>query len=573
MNTDTSQIINTININADLSRQDSPEDALRHAPIRFASGDSVRINVSLLNGGQAADVSGITRISLEILDIGSYNAPDPRECKCLLNKSIDASDFKISSEDSGDFQECAEVSFSLDSSETIMPAGQKWLKIVSYSSDGSRTTFCKGWIYIDPPYSDSAQVPDSPELAITKDEALAMFLSREKNLADLTDLPAARENLSVYSKAEIDSKTQNISSESIRRPRVFFKDSKALVQNNSFLNEFPASFFLRYDIDSWDDLFSSSIIGDMLVFFNTQGVIWTSPFQNCGFRFSYSAKKELSFFCANKDSTPALSRAEYRIIIDLPTGKHSLGVCVGGEIENGTLKDICFYLDGKSIGSGSSNYNTLRGNDFTTNTPLTINTGLGYSSSSVPTSCLETSYSDFLVTNFMMDSADSPYTPEQFAAADSLPYSLLDNSSSKRALICLADSLNGYQWRDISGSGNHAIIYGTPYSDSPAKSFSLCGSYQWAASTKASAYIFGDTNVIPADCKVEAFACCADGEVSISLGASSSDSSGYISSAQVGTSWSRLGEFFTGDSPVKLCATPSVAGKTVKFGFKLEKLV
>ena len=573
MNTDTSQILNLIEIKADLSDADSPIDAKRRGPVHFTSGDSVGIVADLLNRGEVADTSMLTRAVLEISDIGPYNAPDPRECKCLISKSVDVADFELSNgSESGD--PFARVSFFLDASDTAVPAGQKWLRIVAYSADGSRTTFSRGWIYIDPSYNDdAAAAPNPPELSITRDEALSMFLSRSGNLSDITDPAAARSNIGACSEAECGAKIKNSLALSGRMPRVFFRNSKALVNNMSFLTAFPASFFLRYDIDSFEELFASTEANEVVSFFNTQGVVWSDPFQNCGFRFSYSSKKELTLFCANFDDTPALRKAERRLTIELPTGSHSLGVCAGRGLATGKLEYVCFYLDGVPLGSGKEYYNTLSGNDFSTNTPLTLNSGWGYSREAIENPSIETSYYGFLVTNFAMDETDSPYTPADYAAGVPLPPSILDASSQKRALLYLCEGSDSYQWHDSSGNGNHAIIYGQPLSDRLVEDYCLYCSYEWGESTKASAYVFGDTPVIAPNCMVEVFACCVEGELIISVGESSSAPGGFISSAPVGAAWGKAGEFFSPQEASKFCVTPSVAGMSVRFGVKVKKLV
>lgn len=204
METQKKEMINKIRISADISSNDNPSNYDYGGMVKIKSGDDVVFEFLLLNNSGLIDTSQIRALTLEVLDIGCLNAPEPRSVKLLASKTLLADEI-VALESVDDFKtgKC-NVSFAFSAQETIWGNGHKWIVLTGYSVDNSKTTFTQGWIETFAKYSAEDQIlPDVQSPFIRKDYADALYLNMEANLADVEDVADARRNLSVYSYEEV----------------------------------------------------------------------------------------------------------------------------------------------------------------------------------------------------------------------------------------------------------------------------------------------------------------------------------------------------------------------------------
>ena len=204
METQKKEMINKIRISADISSNDNPSNYDYGGMVKIKSGDDVVFEFLLLNNSGLIDTSQIRALTLEVLDIGCLNAPEPRSVKLLASKTLLADEI-VALESVDDFKtgKC-NVSFAFSAQETIWGNGHKWIVLSGYSVDNSKTTFTQGWIETFAKYSAEDQIlPDVQSPFIRKDYADALYLNMEANLADVEDVADARRNLSVYSYEEV----------------------------------------------------------------------------------------------------------------------------------------------------------------------------------------------------------------------------------------------------------------------------------------------------------------------------------------------------------------------------------
>ncbi|MBQ2721642.1 MAG: hypothetical protein IJF70_01920 [Opitutales bacterium] len=204
METQKKEMINKIRISADISSNDNPSNYDYGGMVKIKSGDDVVFEFLLLNNSGLIDTSQIRALTLEVLDIGCLNAPEPRSVKLLASKTLLADEI-VALESVDDFKtgKC-NVSFAFSAQETNWGNGHKWIVLTGYSVDDSKTTFTQGWIETFAKYSAEDQIlPDVQSPFIRKDYADALYLNMEANLADVEDVADARRNLSVYSYEEV----------------------------------------------------------------------------------------------------------------------------------------------------------------------------------------------------------------------------------------------------------------------------------------------------------------------------------------------------------------------------------
>lgn len=163
-------IINCVRIFADCGVADSPLNANTRALITINSGDSVRLDISLLKNGKLAECSDIASVSVEILDIGALNEALPRTAKLLLSKTVASSAIDTTLTAERFAAGANHFSVSLTSAETALKSAYRYLKICAYDSDGNRTTFAAGWIYIRDILS--GELSDDPDTSRTLAEEL-----------------------------------------------------------------------------------------------------------------------------------------------------------------------------------------------------------------------------------------------------------------------------------------------------------------------------------------------------------------------------------------------------------------
>ena len=200
----------TIRICADSLSRDS--NAACTAPIR--AGDDVKISVLLKNGDNIVDADDISKVSMSIFDIGEVNAPEPRSVSALLFSESGAN--AETDPESGEVLGHATFEISGNQSSAIK-CDKAWMEICAFDINGARTTFMGSWIDVLQNRGDAnvpPELPDPSENYMKLSQAEAVFAKKSENLADMSDIGLARENISVYSKSEADSlllaKAENI---------------------------------------------------------------------------------------------------------------------------------------------------------------------------------------------------------------------------------------------------------------------------------------------------------------------------------------------------------------------------
>ncbi|MBR4597712.1 MAG: hypothetical protein IKO42_04880, partial [Opitutales bacterium] len=176
--------------------------------INFRRGDSLEFQVAFFESGKICGMENAVSATLEILDIGGFNAVNPREVSLLMRaQTSDFSAIEYSGEISSlAGRESLQASFLFDQNQTSIAPGEKWIRIFADFSDGSRITFAGGWICVSQNYSSEPNLlPLENPLYYTKADADETFLAAAQNLGDLANASAARGNLDVYSKAETQS--------------------------------------------------------------------------------------------------------------------------------------------------------------------------------------------------------------------------------------------------------------------------------------------------------------------------------------------------------------------------------
>ena len=158
----TTQIKNTVKMCADSKRFDSPTDSETGSAIKFRQFDAVQFGVVFRTNGALADLSNAAYAELEISDIGALNRPEPRTASVLVRKRVSA--LETSLDESAVASGSCHATFELDKSDTKIDAGEKWLRIYAVDSDGSRTSFANGWIFVEPTYGEDSNLATPDDL-------------------------------------------------------------------------------------------------------------------------------------------------------------------------------------------------------------------------------------------------------------------------------------------------------------------------------------------------------------------------------------------------------------------------
>ena len=158
----TTQIKNTVKICADSKRFDSPTDSETGSAVKFRQFDAVQFGVVFRTNGALADLSNAAYAELEISDIGALNRPEPRTASVLVRKRVSA--LETSLDESAVASGSCHATFELDKSDTKIDAGEKWMRIYAVDSDGSRTSFANGWIFVEPTYGEDSNLATPDDL-------------------------------------------------------------------------------------------------------------------------------------------------------------------------------------------------------------------------------------------------------------------------------------------------------------------------------------------------------------------------------------------------------------------------
>lgn len=225
----------------------------------------------------------------------------------------------------------------------------------------------------------------------------------------------------------------------------------------------PISLAIEYDVESWEGLGNGNNNG--IVFFSTRDVEWTTPNQLKGFYLRYTEDKTLTFHCANADSTPLL--AQFSVLATngnagIPTGRHTLVVCVGGEIVDGKPSQFAWYLDGLALPITIVQH-TMTSPDITSTRVLAVAQADNYANPPfIGGTKIPVRLSRARIFNFQMDATDSPYSVADYVSGKPVPPALYDASADKRALLALEDysiAVGATRYvPDVSGNAYDATV-------------------------------------------------------------------------------------------------------------------
>lgn len=307
--------------------------------------------------------------------------------------------------------------------------------------------------------------------------AASNALDKTKNLADVSDPQQALENLGGASKADLEALQDSVDGKAdvsdvselmlskLGAGQLWF--DRGVLSVPSFANlsiSLPISLCIEYDVDSWAGLGSTTNGG--IMFLATRDVEYTTPAQFKGFYLRYYEDKLLRFHCANADSTPLT--AQFSTLTTnggagLPTGRHTLVVCVGGEISGGRPSHFAWYLDGLALPQVIEQY-TMTAPDITSTRALSVAQADNYSNPPlVGGAKIPIRLSRAKIFNFLMDTEGSPYTVADYAAGKPVPPKLYDPAAAQRALLALEDytiarNTTTRLVKDVSGNAYDATV-------------------------------------------------------------------------------------------------------------------
>lgn len=225
----------------------------------------------------------------------------------------------------------------------------------------------------------------------------------------------------------------------------------------------PISLCIEYDVDSWEGLGSGT--GSGIIFLGNRDVEYTTPAQFKGFFLRYYESGEIFFHCANADATPLSAQFSAQSTnggAGLPTGRHTLVVCVGGTIEGGKPSEFAMYLDGVALSTGAIQQ-TMTAADITSARALVVAQADNYANAAnVGGAKVPVRMSRARIFNFQMDAAGAPYTVADYAAGKLVPPALYDPSAAQRALLALEDysiAVGATRYvPDVSGNAYDATV-------------------------------------------------------------------------------------------------------------------
>lgn len=191
----------------------------------------------------------------------------------------------------------------------------------------------------------------------------------------------------------------------------------------------PISLCIEYEVDSWTGLGSGDDNGVM--FFATRDAEYVTPGVYKGFYLYYHENGQFGFHCGNpraSDESWSTNIFEIRNTAGLPTGRHTLAACIGGEISDGKPSHYALYLDGLEI-SAAVVSQSLASADISSSRVLGIGQSANYSNPPYAGGAkIPMRLSRAQIFNFLIDDESSPYTVADYAAGKSVPPSLLRSS-------------------------------------------------------------------------------------------------------------------------------------------------
>ena len=159
-------------------------------------------------------------------------------------------------------------------------------------------------------------------------------------------------------------------------------------------------------------------------FFNYWDIEWSDPAQRKGFRLELIDNGRLYIYLGHPNSI--IATEEFVAYTTnggkgIPTGRHTIVVCIGGELVDGGPEYLKMYLDGNELDVVTTT-KTLSGNNLTGTRPLSICSTYGYSNPSATGGVLiPISIARPYIFNFRIDDNYAPYTVEDYVKGTSLP--------------------------------------------------------------------------------------------------------------------------------------------------------
>ena len=191
----------------------------------------------------------------------------------------------------------------------------------------------------------------------------------------------------------------------------------------------PISLCIEYEVDSWTGLGSGD--GNGVMFFATRDAEYVTPAVYKGFYLYYHENGQFGFHCGNpraSEESWSTNIFEIRNTAGLPTGRHTLAACIGGEISDGKPSHYALYLDGLEI-SAAVVSQSLASADISSSRVLGIGQSANYSNPpDAGGAKIPMRLSRAQIFNFLIDDESSPYTVADYAAGKLVPPSLLHSS-------------------------------------------------------------------------------------------------------------------------------------------------
>lgn len=159
-------------------------------------------------------------------------------------------------------------------------------------------------------------------------------------------------------------------------------------------------------------------------FFNYWDVEWSNPAQYKGFRLELIDNGRLYLYLGHPNDI--ISTEQFVVYTTnggkgIPTGKHTIVVCIGGDVVDGGPEYLKMYLDGNELDTTVVT-KTLSGNDLAGTRPLGICSAYNYSNPSATGGVLvPISIARPYIFNFRIDDNYAPYTLEDYVKGVCLP--------------------------------------------------------------------------------------------------------------------------------------------------------
>lgn len=185
--------------------------------------------------------------------------------------------------------------------------------------------------------------------------------------------------------------------------------------------KWPLTLAIEYELES---LSVGSGTNQQCDFFNYWDVEWSNPNQLKGFRLELIANGRLYLYLGHPNDIIATEQFVAYTTNGgkgIPTGKHTIVVCIGGDVADGGPEYLKMYLDGNELDTTVVT-KTLSGNDLTGTKPLSICSAYNYSNPSATGGVLvPISIARPYIFNFRIDDNYAPYTLEDYVKGVCLP--------------------------------------------------------------------------------------------------------------------------------------------------------